>query len=98
MVIMSNQYQWIPKLLRYGTPWLRYLDTSKARLLLSGVIVMVSSHLYSPKFYSNYIPTAWVMGASDPTSGTVSLREIVRGFGTLLKKGWKPLRTSMSAF
>ena len=36
------------------------------------------------------------MGAADPTSGTVSLIEIVRGFGALLKKGWKPLRTSMA--
>jgi hypothetical protein len=36
---------------------------------------------------------AWVMGAADPTSGTVSLLEIVRGFGVLLRKGWKPLRT-----
>jgi hypothetical protein len=34
------------------------------------------------------------MGAADPTSGTVSLLEIVRGLGTLLKKGWRPLRTS----
>jgi len=34
------------------------------------------------------------MGAADPTSGTVSLHEIVRGFGALLRKGWKPLRTS----
>ena len=34
------------------------------------------------------------MGATDPTSGTVSLHEIVRGFGALMKTGWKPLRTS----
>ncbi|KAF6762612.1 vacuolar protein sorting-associated protein 70 [Ephemerocybe angulata] len=40
---------------------------------------------------------AWVMGAADPTSGTVSLHEIVRGFGTLLKQGWKPLRTIVIA-
>ena len=33
------------------------------------------------------------MGAADPTSGTVSIHEVVRGFGTLLKSGWKPLRT-----
>ncbi|KAF4619807.1 hypothetical protein D9613_005167 [Agrocybe pediades] len=36
---------------------------------------------------------AWVMGAADPTSGTVSLHEIIRGYGALLRKGWKPLRT-----
>ncbi|KAF8165479.1 Zn-dependent exopeptidase [Crassisporium funariophilum] len=40
---------------------------------------------------------AWVMGAADPTSGTVSLHEIIRGFGALLKKGWKPLRTIVIA-
>lgn len=40
---------------------------------------------------------AWVMGAADPTSGTVSLHEIVRGFGVLLKTGWKPLRTGRSS-
>ena len=39
------------------------------------------------------VMVAWVMGAADPTSGTVSLLEIVRGFGVLLRKGWKPLRT-----
>ncbi|KAF8897846.1 hypothetical protein BD779DRAFT_1432452 [Infundibulicybe gibba] len=40
---------------------------------------------------------AWVMGAADPTSGTVSLHEIIRGFGALLKNGWKPLRTVVIA-
>ncbi|OCF36828.1 membrane protein [Kwoniella heveanensis BCC8398] len=36
---------------------------------------------------------AWVLGASDPNSGTASQYEVVRGFGALLQKGWKPLRT-----
>ncbi|KAI0375832.1 Zn-dependent exopeptidase [Pilatotrama ljubarskyi] len=40
---------------------------------------------------------AWVMGAADPTSGTVSIHEVVRGFGTLLKAGWKPLRNVLFA-
>ncbi|KAF9478208.1 Zn-dependent exopeptidase [Pholiota conissans] len=40
---------------------------------------------------------AWVMGAADPTSGTVSLHEIIRGYGELLRKGWKPLRTIIIA-
>lgn len=34
------------------------------------------------------------MGAADPTSGTVSLHEIIKGLGTLLRIGWTPLRTS----
>ncbi|KAG0703297.1 Zn-dependent exopeptidase [Suillus ampliporus] len=40
---------------------------------------------------------AWVMGAADPTSGTVSLHEVVRGLGALHKRGWKPLRTIVIA-
>ena len=37
------------------------------------------------------------MGASDPTSGTVSLNEVVRGLGDLYEKGWRPLRTILIA-
>ncbi|KAJ6538539.1 Zn-dependent exopeptidase [Mycena vulgaris] len=36
---------------------------------------------------------AWVMGATDPSSGTASVHEVIRGLGALRKKGWKPLRT-----
>ncbi|KAJ7180363.1 Zn-dependent exopeptidase, partial [Mycena crocata] len=36
---------------------------------------------------------AWVMGAADPSSGTSTLHETVRGLGVLMKQGWKPLRT-----
>ncbi|KAJ7167547.1 Zn-dependent exopeptidase [Mycena filopes] len=39
----------------------------------------------------------WVLGASDPISGTASLQEVVRGYGALLKAGWKPLRTIVFA-
>ena len=35
---------------------------------------------------------AWVLGAVDPSSGTVSVHEVIRGLGALLKEGWKPLR------
>ena len=37
------------------------------------------------------------MGAADPTSGTVSIHAVVRGFGVLLKNGWKPLRNVVFA-
>ena len=40
---------------------------------------------------------AWVMGAADPTSGTVSLHEVIKGLGTLLRNGWKPLRNIVIA-
>jgi N-acetylated-alpha-linked acidic dipeptidase len=36
---------------------------------------------------------AWVFGAVDPNSGTTAMLEVGRGFGQLLKSGWKPRRT-----
>ncbi|KAE8986452.1 putative glutamate carboxypeptidase [Phytophthora fragariae] len=36
---------------------------------------------------------AWVCGAIDPNSGSSALLEIARGYGELLKQGWKPRRT-----
>jgi N-acetylated-alpha-linked acidic dipeptidase len=36
---------------------------------------------------------AWVNGAEDPVSGTSALMEEARGFGQLVKSGWKPKRT-----
>ncbi|KDQ16710.1 hypothetical protein BOTBODRAFT_106746 [Botryobasidium botryosum FD-172 SS1] len=38
-----------------------------------------------------------VIGAADPTSGVVSVHEIVRGFGKLLQQGWQPMRTIVFA-
>jgi N-acetylated-alpha-linked acidic dipeptidase len=35
---------------------------------------------------------AWVFGAVDPSSGTASMLEAVRGIGELLKTGWRPKR------
>ncbi|KAI0722810.1 Zn-dependent exopeptidase [Earliella scabrosa] len=40
---------------------------------------------------------AWVMGAADPSSGTSSIHEVVRGLGFLLRHGWTPLRTILIA-
>ncbi|HXC69989.1 MAG TPA: M28 family metallopeptidase [Pyrinomonadaceae bacterium] len=36
---------------------------------------------------------AWVFGAVDPNSGTSAMLEVGRGFGQLLKQGWKPRRS-----
>ncbi|MBD0371266.1 MAG: M28 family metallopeptidase [Pyrinomonadaceae bacterium] len=36
---------------------------------------------------------AWTFGAVDPNSGTSAMLEAGRGFGQLLKSGWKPRRT-----
>jgi N-acetylated-alpha-linked acidic dipeptidase len=38
-----------------------------------------------------------VLGAADPTSGTVAVHELIRGLGALLKEDWKPLRTIVIA-
>ncbi|EMD40935.1 hypothetical protein CERSUDRAFT_71180 [Gelatoporia subvermispora B] len=54
--------------------------------LIKDEVVMIGNHR-----------DAWVLGATDPSSGTVSMHEIVRGFGTLLRRGWKPLRTIVIA-
>jgi N-acetylated-alpha-linked acidic dipeptidase len=35
---------------------------------------------------------AWTFGAVDPNSGTTAMLEAARGFGQLLKNGWKPRR------
>jgi N-acetylated-alpha-linked acidic dipeptidase len=36
---------------------------------------------------------AWVFGAVDPNSGSSAMLEVGRGFGELLKQGWKPRRS-----
>lgn len=40
---------------------------------------------------------AWTYGAADPNSGTAPLLAVARGFGELLKRGWKPKRTVLLA-
>jgi len=41
---------------------------------------------------------AWVNGAGDPISGTVTVMEEVRALSELMKQGWKPKRTMIYAF
>ena len=43
------------------------------------------------------ILVAWVMGAADPSSGTASIHEVIRGLGHLHRHGWTPLRTLVIA-
>ena len=40
---------------------------------------------------------AWVYGAVDPSSGTATMLETARAFGTLLRKGFRPRRTLVFA-
>lgn len=37
------------------------------------------------------------MGGADPSSGTASFVETIRGLGVLMSKGWRPLRTVVLA-
>lgn len=57
------------------------------------VMGVIPGHVKSEVVVIGAHRDAWVTGASDPSSGTVSLSEVVRGFGALLKEGWSPLRT-----
>ena len=36
---------------------------------------------------------SWAFGAADPGSGTAVMLEVVRIFGDLVRRGWRPLRT-----
>ncbi|KAE8222330.1 hypothetical protein CF319_g4452 [Tilletia indica] len=40
---------------------------------------------------------AWAFGAADPNSGTATFHEIIAGLGSLVKRGWRPLRTIVVA-
>ncbi|KAL7282546.1 hypothetical protein ACG7TL_004017 [Trametes sanguinea] len=60
-------------------------------------MAVIPGRLYNETVILGNHRDAWVMGAVDPTSGTVTMHEVVRGFGTLLKKGWKPLRNIVFA-
>lgn len=40
---------------------------------------------------------AWVLGGADPSSGTATVHEIMRGLSELRQKGWKPMRSILVA-
>ncbi|CAE6501065.1 unnamed protein product [Rhizoctonia solani] len=61
------------------------------------VMVAIPGHIRDEVVIAGNHRDAWVFGASDPTSGTVSLHEMSRGLGELLRRGWKPLRTILLA-
>jgi N-acetylated-alpha-linked acidic dipeptidase len=61
---------------------------------LYDVIVRIEGSVYPNEWviYGNH-HDAWVNGADDPTSGQVTVLEVGRAFGELIKQGWKPKRT-----
>ncbi|KAE8216790.1 hypothetical protein CF327_g3 [Tilletia walkeri] len=40
---------------------------------------------------------AWAFGAADPNSGTATFHELIAGLGSLVNRGWRPLRTIVVA-
>jgi len=65
---------------------------------LYNVVAQIDGSVFPDEWivYGNH-HDAWVNGASDPTSGNVSLMETARGFAELLKQGWRPKRTIVIA-
>ncbi|MBI3653999.1 MAG: M28 family peptidase [Acidobacteria bacterium] len=63
---------------------------------LYNVIARIEGSDYPDQWivYGNH-HDAWVNGADDPISGQVTVLEVGRALGELLKQGWKPKRTIM---
>ena len=61
---------------------------------LYNVIARIQGSTYPDEWivYGNH-HDAWVNGAEDPTSGMVTVMEVGRSLGELLKQGWRPKRT-----
>ncbi len=64
------------------------------------VIVLTCVPYMTSRLYHSHAPLtlsvhrdAWVFGAVDPNSGTSAMLEVIRGFGGLLKRSWRPRRT-----
>ncbi|TCD69209.1 hypothetical protein EIP91_008312 [Steccherinum ochraceum] len=81
-------------------------STSKIRLVnkvdfkvipIWNTMAVIPGHIKSETVIVGCHRDAWVMGAADPVSGMVSLAEVVRAYGTLLKSGWRPLRNILIA-
>ncbi|KAJ1300407.1 hypothetical protein OPQ81_005227 [Rhizoctonia solani] len=61
------------------------------------VMIAIPGHIRDEVVIAGNHRDAWIYGASDPTSGTVSMHEMSRGLGQLHRQGWKPLRTIILA-
>jgi N-acetylated-alpha-linked acidic dipeptidase len=62
------------------------------------VIATIEGHIKDETVLMGNHRDAWIAGgAVDPNSGSAALIELARSFGTMLKSGWKPLRTIVLA-
>lgn len=61
---------------------------------LYDVVARIEGSAYPDEWiiYGNH-HDAWVNGADDPTSGMVTVMEVGRSLGELMKQGWRPKRT-----
>ncbi|KAG1854106.1 Zn-dependent exopeptidase [Suillus tomentosus] len=83
---------------RVGSRKVRMVNDVDAKVTpIWNTMVAIPGHIKDEVVLLGCHRDAWVMGAADPTSGTVSLHEVVRGLGALYKRGWKPLRTIVIA-
>eukprot|EP00475_Leptophrys_vorax_P039791 TRINITY_DN724_c0_g1_i2.p1 TRINITY_DN724_c0_g1~~TRINITY_DN724_c0_g1_i2.p1 ORF type:complete len:655 (+),score=174.54 TRINITY_DN724_c0_g1_i2:1585-3549(+) len=71
-----------------------YVNTSFEVRELWNVIARVPGKLFPEEqvILGNH-RDAWAFGAVDPNSGTATLLELARGFGSLLQSGWRPSRS-----
>ncbi|KAF8518670.1 Zn-dependent exopeptidase [Hysterangium stoloniferum] len=60
-------------------------------------MAVIPGHIKSEVVVLGNHRDAWVLGAADPSSGTATIHEVIRGFAELHKRGWKPLRTILLA-
>ncbi|WFD31939.1 glutamate carboxypeptidase II [Malassezia sp. CBS 17886] len=57
------------------------------------VYAVIPGYLDDERIFLGNHRDAWTFGAADPSSGSAVVHEMLRGFGELLRRGWKPLRT-----
>ncbi|OCH94335.1 Zn-dependent exopeptidase [Obba rivulosa] len=103
----SNARRLLEEIEESGEPLMRGRASKKKVKLINhvdtkvmpiwNVMAAIPGHIKNETVVIGCHRDAWVMGAADPTSGTVSLHEIIRGYGVLLRSGWKPLRNVVFA-
>lgn len=65
--------------------------------VLRNTYAVIPGHLTDEVVIMGNHRDGWVFGAADPNSGTASVHEIVKAYGQMARKGWKPLRTIVIA-
>nr|ODN97610.1 membrane protein [Cryptococcus depauperatus CBS 7855] len=77
---------------------LRFVNEVNTRIMpIWNTMAVIPGHITDEVIILGNHRDAWVLGGSDPNSGTTSQYEVIRGLGALLRRGWKPLRTIILA-